>query len=108
MTQQSNCFTWCYIWEFTVKDGANAEFEKYYGPEGDWAEFFQQGSGYLKTELIRDNLDPQRYLTLDYWLSHDHFLEFKKAYAAEYQSLDEHCEGLTLKESQRGEFTRVP
>ena len=25
--------TYCYIWEFVVKDGSNADFEKFYGAD---------------------------------------------------------------------------
>ena len=30
------------------------EFVRMYGPEGDWAQFFRQGRGYIGTELLRD------------------------------------------------------
>ena len=31
-----------------------AEFERAYGMDGEWAEFFRQGRGYIGTELLRD------------------------------------------------------
>src|SRR5207253_1570423 len=33
-----------------VRDAA--EFERVYGMEGEWAEFFRQGRGYIGTELL--------------------------------------------------------
>ncbi|WP_419904738.1 hypothetical protein [Kiloniella sp.] len=94
-----------YVWEFIVRDGVNAEFEKLYGPEGDWVKLFRLGTGYLKTELMRDQANPQRYLTLDYWQSYDQYLKFKREFGAEYASLDAKCEGLTCEEREIGEFS---
>src|ERR687888_2169496 len=30
------------------------EFERVYGPEGEWTAFFRGGAGYVGTELLRD------------------------------------------------------
>ena len=35
------------------RDGIE-QFERVYGPEGDWAQFFRTGRGYVGTELLRD------------------------------------------------------
>jgi hypothetical protein len=40
--------------EFRVNTGFVFEFEKAYGPDGDWARLFRRGDGYLGTELLRD------------------------------------------------------
>ena len=40
------------VFSYEVSDAA--EFERVYGPEGDWAEFFRRGRGYVGTELLRD------------------------------------------------------
>jgi heme-degrading monooxygenase HmoA len=45
------------------------EFERVYGPVGDWAQFFRGGDGYLGTELLRDVELPGRYLVIDRWES---------------------------------------
>ncbi len=55
------------VWEFRVTQGKEAEFIEKYGPEGIWARFFRNGRGYLRTELVRDVVDTQRFLTLDHW-----------------------------------------
>ena len=58
------------------------EFERVYGPEGEWAEFFRRGRGYVGTELLRDLEVAGRYLVVDRW-------ETKEAYRA---FVDEHRE----------------
>jgi heme-degrading monooxygenase HmoA len=44
-----------------------AEFERVYGPDGDWSRFFRTGAGYVGTELLRDLETPGRYLVVDRW-----------------------------------------
>ena len=53
------------IWEFIVSKSLVLEFEKCYGPNGRWADLFGNSAGNLKTELIRDQSNPLRYLTVE-------------------------------------------
>ncbi len=61
-----------------------AEFERVYGPEGEWAKFFRDGRGYVGTELLRDVEIPGRYLVVDRWDSRDAYNEFVEANRDEY------------------------
>ena len=60
------------------------QFERVYGPEGDWAEFFRAGRGYVGTELLRDVEAPGRYVVIDRWDSADAYNAFVAANRAEY------------------------
>jgi len=93
------------LWEFHVKPEARAEFERAYGPEGDWAQLFGKSPDYRGTELLRDPSGSGRYLTLDRWASRDAFLQFKREFQSEYAALDRQCEALTERESLLGEFS---
>ena len=92
------------IWEFRVKAGREAEFERRYGPEGDWAQLFRRSRAYRGTELLRDTAEPGRYLTLDRWQSAEAFEEFKRSNAEDYAALDRECEALTESELCLGWF----
>ena len=61
-----------------------ADFERVYGTEGEWAEFFRQGRGYIGTELLRDVEAPGRYLVIDRWESADAYNAFVAAHREEY------------------------
>ena len=98
---------YCYIWEFFVKDTSNADFEELYGTNGAWAKLFRHATGYLKTDLIRDQSNSQRYLTIDHWRCREDYLEFRRAFDTAFEELDKHCEGLTTQESKIGEFTKI-
>jgi len=92
------------VWEFRVRPGRAAGFERAYGPNGDWARLLHHGDGYLGTELLRDREDPERYLTLDRWASAEAFASFEARYRAEYRALDAVCETLCSEERRVGSF----
>ena len=60
------------------------QFERVYGPEGEWARFFRSGRGYIGTELLRDVEIPARYLVVDRWQSRDAYNDFVAANRDEY------------------------
>jgi heme-degrading monooxygenase HmoA len=60
------------------------EFERVYGPNGDWAEFFRRGSGYIGTELLRDVEVPGRYVVIDRWESAEDYNAFAVEHRDEY------------------------
>lgn len=93
------------IWEFQVRQGAEAEFERVYGPTGDWAQLFKRAEGYVRTGLLRDREVWGRYLVLDHWESAARYDAFRAAHAADYSALDQRCESLTLRETRIGNFT---
>jgi len=91
------------VWEFQARPEARQEFERVYGPDGDWARLFRRGDGYLGTELLRDR-EHDRYLVLDRWSSLQHYESFRHAHAADYKRLDQRCEALTVREAPLGTF----
>lgn len=100
---------WGYLiaWEFRPRAGVEKQFEEAYGPGGVWARFFAQGEGYFGTELNQDLKDVGRYVTLDLWVSQEHYERFRAAHAEEYGVIDERCDELTEVEKKIGSFTRV-
>jgi heme-degrading monooxygenase HmoA len=62
------------------------EFERVYGPEGEWAEFFRRGAGYVGTELLRDAETAGRYLVVDRWESAEAYNAFAEANREEFMA----------------------
>ena len=60
------------------------DFERGYGSNGEWAQFFRQGAGYIGTELLRDVEEPDRYLVIDRWESIEAYNAFISEHQAEY------------------------
>jgi heme-degrading monooxygenase HmoA len=70
------------VFSYEVHDAP--EFERVYGMDGEWAQFFRQGRGYIGTELLRDVEAPGRYLVIDRWDSADAYNAFVAVHRAEY------------------------
>jgi heme-degrading monooxygenase HmoA len=69
---------------FTYEARDPEDFERAYGPEGEWAEFFHAGDGYIGTELLRDVETPGRYLLVDRWQSREAYQAFVETHRDEY------------------------
>jgi heme-degrading monooxygenase HmoA len=92
------------LWRFRPMRGQESEFERAYGPSGDWTRLFQHGEGYLGTELLRRSDDPREYLALDRWASRAAYEVFRTRFSSEYRRLDRRLEELTEEEESLGAF----
>jgi quinol monooxygenase YgiN len=55
------------VWQFEVKAGKEAEFERLFGAEGDWTGASRHSRSYLGSSFLRDQNNDQRYLLVEYW-----------------------------------------
>ena len=92
------------IWEFQVGPSCRAAFEALYGRSGEWSRLFQRAAGYLGSELLRDQTDPGRYLTIDRWRAQADFEAFRAGWGDDYEELDRRCAPLTERERALGSF----
>ena len=92
------------MWLFRVAPEKREEFERVYGPEGDWAQLFAKAKNFRGTTLLRDPAIGGRYLTVDVWESDEALERFAQEFATEYQALDKRCEALTESEMKIGAF----
>ena len=95
------------IWEFRGNPEFSADFEKAYGPDGDWARLFGRANGYLGTELLRDRDDHNRYITADYWQSRESYDAFQAGFAEEYAAVDAKFAAYSDQERLIGHFDAV-
>ena len=94
------------LWRFRPTVGREGEFERAYGPSGEWAQLFGREDGYLGTELLlRCSEDESReYLTLDRWASRATYEAFRACRSGEYGRLDRRLGELTEEETLLGAF----
>ena len=83
------------------------EFERAYGPEGEWAQFFRRGDGFIGTELLKDVEEPDRYLVIDRWESADAYNGFLAAHQDEYLRRSDETRLHYLQELRFGTFENV-
>jgi heme-degrading monooxygenase HmoA len=88
--------------------GRQSEFERAYGPSGEWARLFRRGDGYLGTELLRRSDNAGEYLVLDRWASRGAYEAFRARWSDEYRRLDQRMEELTEEETPLGAFETLP
>ena len=93
------------VFSYDVAD--TAEFERVYGPDGDWAAFFRPGRGYVGTELLRDLEQPGRYLVIDRWESADAYDAFVAANRDEYMRRVDDTAFLYRQELRFGTFEGI-
>jgi heme-degrading monooxygenase HmoA len=93
------------VFSYEVADFA--EFELAHGPEGEWAEFFKSGEGYVGTELLRDMEHPGRYLVIDRWESAEAYDGFVAANREEYMQRVDDTAFLYQQELRFGTFQTV-
>jgi antibiotic biosynthesis monooxygenase len=55
------------VWQFDVKPGREAAFERLYGADGEWTTVNRHSRSYLGTSFLRDQNRTARYLVLEYW-----------------------------------------
>lgn len=92
------------VWEYRVKTDMRVEFEAVYSPQGAWADLFKRSAGFIEVELLRDEQEPERYLTIDRWRSKATYEEFLSRWQEEYQALDARCDNMTESEALVGKW----
>ena len=93
------------IFSYEARD--QAEFERVYGPDGDWARFFRQGSGYVGTELLRDVELPGRYVVIDRWESAEAYNAFVGEHREEFMRRTDESDFHHDQELRFGTFENV-
>jgi hypothetical protein len=92
------------VWEFVVKEEAQEQFERAYGPGGEWSRLFARHPGFHGTTLLRDTAHPRRYLTIDSWETWTHRERMLAQAGAEYSALDAAFAEWTESEAEVGVF----
>jgi len=93
------------VFRYEVRDPM--QFEAVYGPEGEWAQFFREGRGYIGTELLHDVEEAERYLVIDRWESADAYNAFLAERRDEYLRRSDETRMLYLQELRFGTFENV-
>lgn len=55
------------VWQFDVRPGSTAEFERMYGSDGTWTDLSRRSRSFLGSSFLRDISAETRYLLVEYW-----------------------------------------
>ncbi len=95
------------VYRFRVPEERRDDFERAYGPEGDWVALFRAAEGYVGTMLLRSPDGSGAYLTIDRWRSREAYERFLRDFAAAYEALDHELEGIAAEETRLGSFEAI-
>jgi heme-degrading monooxygenase HmoA len=90
--------------EFEVKSGCEQRFQMVYGATGEWERLFRTDPNFLETRLLRDPMQTDKFVTLDFWESRSAYESFKELNHAGYVAMDRSCQSLTNFERCLGYF----
>ena len=96
-----------YVWRYTIELARRSDFLDAYNPRGEWAQLFSRDPSYIKTVLLRDADDQDRYVTIDYWKSREARDAFRERFPVEFQDLDSRCEAYTREEEFMGDYVEI-
>jgi hypothetical protein len=55
------------VWQFDIRAGREADFERFYGADGEWTAVNRHSRSYLGSSFLRDQNRSLRYLVIEYW-----------------------------------------
>jgi quinol monooxygenase YgiN len=55
------------MWQFSVKNGCETEFEQLFSTDGDWTIMNRQTRSFLGSSFLRDQNVESRYIVIEYW-----------------------------------------
>jgi heme-degrading monooxygenase HmoA len=93
------------VFSYEVRDAE--AFERAYGANGEWAQFFRLSAGYIGTELLHDVEIPSRYLVVDRWESAEAYNTFAAERREEYMIRVDDSRFLYDQELRFGTFENV-
>ena len=96
-----------YVWQYTIEPARRSEFLAAYDSQGAWVRLFSSDPSYIKTLLIQDVADENRYMTIDFWKSKADRDAFKRRNSIEFNELDKNCEAFTVEERFLGDFVEL-
>jgi heme-degrading monooxygenase HmoA len=94
-------------WQFDVTPGYEADFEQFYGADGDWTALNRHSRSYLGTSFLRDQTRRSRYLVIEYWSEMLVYEEHKAFRDEEIARLDDRRSELVASVEPLGVFTAL-
>ena len=86
-------------WQFELTEGGQETFERFCGADGPWSALSRRSRSYLGSSFLRDQVQPTRYLLIEYWsemvVYEKHYADFSNEVAALEATRDRLCLSVT-------------
>ena len=93
------------VWQFDVKAGKQAEFERIYGADGEWTALSRRSRSFLGASFLRDLAQPTRYLLVEYWSEMLVYEKHQEDFTDEVEALEQRRNDLCESVLPMGLFT---
>jgi quinol monooxygenase YgiN len=94
------------VWQFQVQPGKSAEFERFYGADGDWTRLSRRSRSFLGSSFLKD-LASERYLLIEYWSEMVVYEKHRVTNEAEVRRLEAERRGFVAQADAFGVFTAL-
>jgi hypothetical protein len=95
------------VWQLEVKAGCEADFERFYGADGEWTAANRRSRSYLGTSFLRDQNEKSKYLLIEYWSEMLVYEQQKGHRRDEFEKLDSLRNDLVQSVEPLGVFTAL-
>lgn len=95
---------YAYIWTYRVWPESREAFAKAYGPNGEWVRFYAQSDNYIRTDLLIDEKNPDRFSTIDYFKTKESRDGLVRARKQKFDEIDQRWDEATIEEEFVGFF----
>lgn len=95
------------VWQFDVRHGTEADFERFYGADGEWTRLSRRSRSFLGSSFLRDIAVDGRYLLIEYWGEMVVYEKHLASLDAEVKALEEHRERFVDRMETIGIFTAL-
>ena len=95
------------MWQFTVKDRREDEFEQFFGADGEWNATNRLTRSFLGTSFLRDQTSQSRYILIEYWSEMVVYEKHHADFSDEVAALEGKRDGLCVSVTPLGVFTTL-
>ncbi len=94
-------------WQFDIKNGCEAQFEKLVGADGPWHALARRSRMFLGSSFLRDLAQPTRYLLVEYWSEMLVYEKHQADFSDEIRELERDRDTLVETMTPMGVFTAL-
>ena len=94
-------------WQFELREGGQAAFEKFYGADGPWTALSRKSRSFLGSSFLRDQVQPTRYLLIEYWSEMVVYERHHSDFSNEVAAVEAERDALCLSVTPLGVFTAL-
>jgi quinol monooxygenase YgiN len=95
------------VWQLTLLEQNEAEFEQFYGADGDWTKLSRRSRSFLGCSFLKDLAVSNRYLLIEYWSEMVVYEKHVSDFSDEIKELEAQREAFTVAIESLGVFSAL-